>query len=283
MTVIWTAYGATLWGIATLVGSPPNFLAVSALQELGIHFGFVEWSLYALPVTGVLLIVAWQLLLRLFPMDIDLVVMPDNMACTFENKHKQYLVWWIFALTVFGWLTTSRTWISSSIIALLPLFLWFSFQLLDESYLKEVNRSILLLIWSWIALWNALYVSGTAEFLTDIFMGVTTWFSSALLLLWLGLFAVLLTMFASNTASAALLLPLITPIGLQLGMPIAVVIFVWIAVSLDFTAPMWTPPNAMAYSTWLVSVRQMAKAWLLLSLLSIVVLTCVSLFVRTML
>ena len=274
--ILWTAYACTVWWIATLIGSPPNFLAVSALQEMGIQFGFIEWMIYALPVTVLLIIVMRFVLPLIFSMDMDEITMPE-IDLNGHSQRDQKMIFGVFLVTVIWWLTTSWTGLSSSVVALIPLFLWSMLWFLPKDYLKEINWSVLLLIGSGIALGNALYVSGTAEFITDWFLWVTQWFPWRLVVFSLGILWVLLTMFASNTASAALLIPLVTPIWVHLWIPIAIIIFVWISVSLDFTAPMGTPPNAMAYSTGLVSIRQMAKTWLLLSVISVAVVLLVAL------
>jgi sodium-dependent dicarboxylate transporter 2/3/5 len=94
-----------------------------------------------------------------------------------------------------------------------------------------------------------------------------------LLLLIVAICGVLLTMFASNTASAAILLPLLAPMADSLGIAVLpLILLVALSVSLDFTAPMGTPPNTLAYSTGLVNIKTMAKTGLLLSVLSCLVL-----------
>lgn len=121
--VIGTAYATTLGGMATVVGSPPNFIAASAIQKAGFQFGFVERFIHAFPVVVLLVLAAWFLLIKLFPIDIDRITMPSDMHCEFEQRKKQRRVIIIFCITVVGRLTTGYTGISSTIIALIPLFL----------------------------------------------------------------------------------------------------------------------------------------------------------------
>lgn len=275
--VIAVAYAATIGGRGTIIGSPTNPLAVASVQDIGLNVNFLEWMMYGLPVVLILLFLAVVVVTVLFPskwretLDISYTHNIQNI-----NKQQKYVLI-IIVLTVLGWLTTPRTGLSSSVIALLPLILWASFGVFAWNDISKIDWPTLLLIGSGIVLWTALTQVGRVDIFSTSIETQVSWMSVFLTLLivwaaWVGL-----TMFVSNTASAAVMLPFLLPLSPSLWLdPVMLAMFISIAVSLDFTAPMGTPPNAIAYGTGVISVTDMAKAWLILTAISLIVLSGVA-------
>jgi sodium-dependent dicarboxylate transporter 2/3/5 len=172
----------------------------------------------------------------------------------------QKLIFVVFFVTVTGWLTTKLTGLSSSTVALIPVISLFSLRLLDETDLAKISWSTLLLFGGGLSLGSAVNQVDIDIWLANL---VQIWIADIPLfiaLLILVFFGILVTMVASNTASAAILIPLMLPLSSSLGIDMkSIALLIAIAVSLDFMMPVGTPPSAIAYSTGVVNVREMIK------------------------
>ncbi|MEM2127898.1 MAG: SLC13 family permease, partial [Candidatus Bathyarchaeia archaeon] len=150
--------------------------------------------------------------------------------------------------------------------AVIAIILFFS-GLLEERDLSRVNWGVLILIGGGLSLGEALEVSGLmnriGEALLILTRGAATW----LIVLIVSFFGLAITVIASNTASAAIFLPIAIGIASSTGLsPAILAAIVGITTSLDFMLPVGTPPNAIAYSTGKVSLREMIKAGLILDI-----------------
>jgi sodium-dependent dicarboxylate transporter 2/3/5 len=136
----------------------------------------------------------------------------------------------------------------------------FSLGLLDESDLSKISWSTLLLFGGGLSLGSAVNQVDIDVWLASL---LQVWISGIpvfVALLTLVFFGILVTMVASNTASAAILIPLMLPLSSGLGIDMkSIALLIAIAVSLDFMMPVGTPPSAIAYSTGVVNVREMIK------------------------
>ncbi|MDP2666679.1 MAG: DASS family sodium-coupled anion symporter [Candidatus Diapherotrites archaeon] len=275
--ILGVAYAATVGGLGTLVGSTPNPLAAKYLGEMGMAFGFWDWMFYGLPFVLIFLFVIWGVVLRIYPPEIKRLRLRPHI----EKLNKgQRLVIGIFLLTALLWATDSLTKLSTSVVALVPILLLYLFRLLETEDFKKVDWPILSLIGSGIVLGSAFQATGIDAHLAALISAHAVGLPIFLLIFLLAVVGIIVTMFASNTASAALMIPLTIPLAPALGIPVEVIVVVTaIAASIDFTAPMGTPPNAIAYSTGAVTVPQMAKTGLLLSLLAALLLSAFATFV----
>lgn len=255
--VLAVAYAATIGGIGSLVGSPPNAIAARYLGERGIELNFVDWMLTALPFVMLALLFTWLFLFLVNRPEVDHIEFP------YEEKkldRSQKLVLSIFAVTVIGWLTTRYTGLSASAVALIPVIALFAMRLLDETDLGGISWATLLLFGGGLSLGSAVNRVDIdvllAALLQDSITGIPLFFSLMLLVF----FGILVTMVASNTASAAILIPLMLPLSASLGIDMkSIAMLVAIGVSLDFMMPVGTPPSAIAYSTGVVTVREMIR------------------------
>jgi len=255
--VLAVAYAATIGGIGSLVGSPPNAIAVRYLNEENISLYFVEWMLKALPFVILALLFAW-LLLFLFNK-------PEIEKIRFQYRSRrldrsQKIIFAVFIVTVIGWLTTKFTGLSSSAVALIPVISLFALGLLDDTDLSKISWPTLLLFGGGLSLGSALNQVGIDSLITTWLQGWIVDIPLFVTLLILVFFGIGVTMIASNTASAAILIPLMLPLSHSLGIDMkSMAILIAIGVSLDFMMPVGTPPSAIAYSTGVVSVRQMIR------------------------
>ncbi len=255
--VLAVAYAATIGGIGSLVGSPPNAIAVKYLGEQNISLDFIEWMMKTLPFVVLALFFTWFMLCLFNKPEIE------KIEFSYQTKplnRSQKIIFIVFFITVAGWLTTKFTGLSASTVALIPVISLFALGLLDETDLGKISWSTLLLFGGGLSLGSAVNqvdIDGWLAGLIQVWITGIPLFAALLILVFSG---ILVTMVASNTASAAILIPLMLPLSNGLGIDMqSIALLVAIAVSLDFMMPVGTPPSAIAYSTGVVNVREMIK------------------------
>lgn len=255
--VLAVAYAATIGGIGSLVGSPPNAIAAKYLSEKNISLDFVEWMFKTLPFVVLALFFTWFLLFLFNKPEIEKIQFTYEVS---RLNRSQKLIFIVFLITVIGWLTTKFTGLSSSTVALIPVISLFSLGLLDETDLSKISWSTLLLFGGGLSLGSAVNQVGIDTWVATLVQGWITGIPLFIALLILVFFGILVTMVASNTASAAILIPLMLPLSSSLGIDMkSMALLIAIGVSLDFMMPVGTPPSAIAYSTGVVKVREMIK------------------------
>lgn len=255
--VLAVAYAATIGGIGSLVGSPPNAIAAKYLGEQNLPLEFVEWMLKALPFVLLALVFTWLLLFFFNRPEIDRI---QFRYVEKRLSRAQKLIIAVFLITATGWLTTRYTGLSSSTVALIPVIALFSLGLLDEADLSKISWPTLLLFGGGLSLGSAVNQVNIDTWLATIIQGWIIDIPLFATLLILVFFGIAVTMVASNTASAAILIPLMLPLSSSLGIDMkSLAVLIAIGVSLDFMMPVGTPPSAIAYSTGVVNVRDMIK------------------------
>jgi len=262
--VLAVAYAATIGGIGSLVGSPPNAIAAKYLHESNVTLDFVEWMLKALPFVVLALLFTWLLLSLFNKPEID------RIRFTYHERkldQSQKLIFIIFLVTVTGWLTTKFTGLSAATVALVPVIGLFALRLLEVGDLAKISWPTLLLFGGGLSLGSAVNEVGIDSWLAGLVQDSITGIPLFAVLLMLVFFGIGVTMVASNTASAAILIPLMLPLADDLGLDLkSMAMLIAIGVSLDFMMPVGTPPSAIAYSTGVVNVRQMIKNGFLVNL-----------------
>ena len=213
--------------------------------------------LKTLPFVVLALLFTWLLLLLFNKPEIE------RIRFTYRPRpadRAQKLVLLIFAVTVLGWLSTRLTGISAYAIALIPVIGLFALRLLDDRDLAAISWPTLLLFGGGLSLGSAVNSVGIDSWLAALVEGAIAGIPLFLALLGLVSCGILVTMVASNTASAAILIPLMLPLSSSLGIDVkSMAMLIAISVSLDFMMPVGTPPSAIAYSTGVVNVRQMIQ------------------------
>ena len=294
--VLGVAYAATLGGVASLVGSPPNPLAASYINSfLGIEFSFMSWIPFGLPVVLIMLPITWQWIVFRFKIPKEIEEMDDLKEISRKEyfrlgpmPNEQKLVVVIFVSVVLLWFTEklpdfvvnvigwSGHGISSSIVALIGGVSLMVLRLLDEKDVSShISWSSLLILGSGIALGGAMIDTGLSAFIAQQMGGLSA-FPSVVIVVIIGVIAVLVTMVASNTGAAVILIPVAIPLAVGLGIdPMLVVMVIAIGVSMDFALPTGTPPSTIAYSTGIVDMREMITTGLVVDLIAILVLTIV--------
>jgi len=258
--IIGIAYAATAGGIATLVGTPPNAMTARFLGDNGIQVDFIDWMIYALPYVLIMLVVIWVVLMVLFKPEIKTLKVRKTERF-FDMHGKQKLVIFILALTIALWLTTKIHGIHSSVVAVIPIILLYLTGCLKTPDFSRVNWPTLILIGGGISLGTAIHLTGLDLDMANYLKIFVTDQPLLFIMFILAAFTMLITAFASNTATVAIFVPVIIPLAASLGLPVMTfAIMVAIAASTDFIFPVGTPPTAMAYGTGYVRVKDIAKS-----------------------
>ena len=267
---------ANLGGMGTPIGTPPNTIAMKYLNDpegLNLGLGFGQWMMFMLPLVIVLLIISWMLLKWIFPFSQKTVEL--KIEGGMKKDTKTYIVIVTFFLTVALWLLDTVTGINSYTVALIPFVVFALTGIITRSDLEEINWSVIWMVAGGFALGYGLNASGLAALVVEnIPFGD---FSPLLILLLSGLICYGLSNFISNSATAALLMPILAVVCAAMGDKLdaiggtpTVLIGVAIASSSAMVLPISTPPNALAYATNLVHQNQMAKMGLIVGFISMI-------------
>ncbi|WES30515.1 SLC13 family permease [Varunaivibrio sulfuroxidans] len=283
-----TAYGCSIGGIATLVGTPPNaFFAAFMAERYAISIGFAQWMAFALPLSLALLIMTWILLsrfiYRLHELDItaatDVIARERASLGRISGPEKSVLV--LFVVTALFWITrplinqlTSVFSLSDAGIAitaglclfLIPARLKEGGGLLDWPTARRLPWGILILFGGGLALADAVAASGLAVWIGEALHGLAV-FPPLILGVLLTSVTVFLTELTSNTATTATFLPIIASLGENLGIaPMVLALPVVIGASCAFMMPVATPPNAVVFASGHLRIWDMARAGILVNL-----------------
>lgn len=267
---------ANLGGIGTPIGTPPNTIALKYLNDpagLNMNIGFGQWMLFMVPLVIVLLLISWFLLKKIFPFTQKSVQL--EIESNMKRDVKTYIVIVTFIVTVALWLLDSVTGINSYTVALIPFVVFALTGVITKYDLEEINWSVIWMVAGGFALGYSLNASGLAEkMVASIPFGD---FSPMFILILSGVICYALSNFISNSATAALLMPILTVVCTAMGDKLdaiggtpTVLIGIAIAASSAMVLPISTPPNALAYSTNLVDQKDMARIGIIVGLISIV-------------
>lgn len=280
------AYAATIGGMGSLIGTPPNALFAAYMQEThGIVIGFAEWMLVGLPVVIVLLPVTWLVLTRF-----SFSIAPGAIAVDFPRPAPmsagERRVAIVAALTALGWMLrpllsdlVPQLGLSDAGIAMtgaLALFVipagsGHAGRLLDWDTASTLRWDVLILFGGGLSLASAIDSTGLAAWIGDRAQDLqglpTVWilFAMALIIVYLG-------ELASNTAMAAIFLPVAGAAAVGMGAdPLTFALPVAMAASIGFMLPVATPPNAIVFANPAVTRADMLRAGAPLDLIGIVI------------
>ncbi len=290
MLMLAIAYSASIGGIATLFGTPPNLVFAGVVKELyNIEISFTTWLSIGLPVSMTLLFISWLYLTRVafkfenqeFPGGIDEInrLKRELGPIGYEEK----VVSLIFSLTAF--FLISRQWFQAYIPQMDDTIIAMTAGVL-LSVIPARAKSETILTWNEAVKmpWGVLILFGGGMALAAGFTdsGLAQWIGSQFALLkGLPIFALLiililsvnfLTEITSNLATTAMLLPILAPIAMTIGVhPYLLMISATIAASCAFMLPVATPPNAVVFGSGLLKISDMTKAGIRMNLVSIVI------------
>ena len=259
---------ANLGGMGTPIGTPPNAIALGALQNAGVEIDFLSWMLRMVPYVLIMLFLAWGLLLFMFPFKTDRIELKIEGKSNAPKSHK-IIVCITFIVTILLWMLEGVVGISSNIVALIPFAVFTGTGVFSKDDLKEIDWSVLWMVAGGFALGTALNKTGLAASLINA-VPFASWNILAVMIAG-GLICWILSNFISNSAAANLIVPILAVVGTALlddptasqpfnaiGGLKSLIVGVAMCASLAMILPISTPPNALAHSTGIINTKQMA-------------------------
>ena len=265
---------ANIGGIGTPIGTPPNAIAKGNLENLlGINIGFGDWAMIMIPLALVILLIMWFVLIKLFPFsqkNINIEIEGE-----FEKSPKAYIVYITFALTILLWVTDKLTGVNSNVVALIPFAVFSICGIFTKEDLRLIDWDVLWLVAGGFALGIGLDKTGLAKHLVEA-IPFNTW-SPLIVILGSGLLCILMSTFMSNSATAALLIPILAAVGtgmqselLPFGGVKTLIIGLALSASFAMALPISTPPNALAYAKGFIQQKDMALVGIIVGVISMI-------------
>ncbi len=283
------AYGASIGGMATPIGTPPNLILMAIYKEsFGVELGFVEWMGKVLPVVCFLLPLTWWWLSRRLHSDWRPEVSLEASGAWRPAEWRSLLV---FGCAAFLWVSRKPLWgayfpqagdETVALAAVIALFLIPSGgpsggSLLSWDRAERIPWGLLILFGGGIAIAKAFSATGLSVLLGDFLAhdvglaSMSLWIAVALL----ALSVTFLTEVTSNTATTTLMMPILAAAGIAAGLdPLCWMLPAALSASCAFMLPVATAPNAIIFATGVVTTTDLAKTGLMLNLLGALVITC---------
>ena len=229
--------------------------------------------MFMFPLVIVLLIISWLVLRTLFPFSQKTVEL--TIDGSMKKEPKTYIVIVTFFVTVLLWMTDKLTGINANTVALIPFAVFALTGVISTRDLKEMNWSVIWMVAGGFAIGTALNGSGLADNIMNL-IPFGEW-SPFLILVISGGICYFLSNLISNSATAALLMPIIAMVCSGMGDKLnavggtaAMLISIAIAASSAMILPISTPPNALAFSTNMVKQNDMVKVGIIMGIISLV-------------
>lgn len=289
------AYAASIGGIGTLIGTPPNIVLSGQVADL-VHpdaaIGFAQWMLLGIPLVIIMLPLSWWYLvafaLRLDPdapaLRMDLESAGDSMGAL---SRAEWMVIVVFALTAIGWCVrkplispifpgisdASIAIAGAMILFILPVDLRAGVFVMDWKHTSRVPWGVLILFGGGFALAAGMQHSGLAQWISNQ-LGSLSGLPIVLLILLIALLMAGLTELASNTAITTTMLPILAPVAKAMGVhPLTLMVPATLAASCAFMLPAATPPNAIVFGSGKIRLPEMFKVGFGLELIGAIVIT----------
>ena len=268
---------ANLGGIGTPIGTPPNMIAMKFLNDpdglnLGISFG--QWMLIMGPLVVILLLICWRVILYFFPFSKKTIEL--EIKGEIHRGWRMYVVIATFIITILLWIIPKEiTGINTNTVSMIPMGIFAITGVINAKDLQQIDWSVIWMVAGGFALGLGMNGSGLADVAIES-IPFGSW-SPIVILIVSGLICYFLSNFISNTATAALLMPILTVVCRAMGDKLDVIggtstvlLGVAIAASTAMCLPISTPPNAIAYTTGLVEQKDMLKTGLVCGIISLV-------------
>lgn len=269
---------ANIGGMGTIIGTPPNAIAVGILGENAPSF--VTWMIMALPPAILLVVILRFIILKVYPSTEDVIDISkvkniqhyDDSTTEFSSiptipSWKKALVISIFTITILLWLTGPFHHVPTPVVSLLPIVIFTIFGIIDTDDIKEIRWDVIILIIGGLSLG-----AGVEQTRLDEWLGTQISFEGLNVYIIASIFAfivVLVSNFMSNTAATNIMLPLVVALIASLGSSIVsfMVISIALCASCAMILPVSTPPNAIAYS----SGKLFSKDFILIGVVSAII------------
>ncbi len=293
------AYSASIGGIATLIGTPPNLILAGIIQELyGVEITFTKWIVVGLPISILLLFICWRYLTQ-FAFKFDQKDFPGGrteikrqLALLGKIGYEEKILLVVFLCTAIAWITRSFLinkffpFVDDTIIAMIAGVVLFIIPaskgtkraLINWKEAVKLPWGVLLLFGGGLALAQGFTTTGLAAWIGDQ-LTLLEGASLLILLLILATMVNFLTEVTSNLATTAMLLPVLAPLSLAIGVhPYTLMVGATLAASCAFMLPVATPPNAVVFGSGYLKIVDMVRAGFWMNIFSIFVITLIVYF-----
>lgn len=296
------AYAASMGGVATIIGTPPNTVMVGMVDKMyGVQISFGEWMLYGVPISVIMIALSWWILTKiLFPAKgLELSGGESIINAEIEklgpmSKEEKYIVivgcfvaaFWLSRGFIAKSAFIHTFWpnfkfVADATIGILGALILFAIPvdfkkgqfLLDWKTAVKIPWDVILLFGGGLAIANGFSKTGLATFIASklsMLDGMTIVMFVAIVVL----ITIFLTEITSNTATATLLVPIMGSAAIAMGVhPFSTIVGACVAASFAFMLPVATPPNAVVFGSGCVTIKQMAAAGFWLNILGAVLIT----------
>jgi sodium-dependent dicarboxylate transporter 2/3/5 len=297
-------YACSIGGLATIIGTPTNAIFLAFAQaKFGETVSFWQWFLLGFPIAATLLLICWQLLIRMFPLSSKLdenahskETISAELAALGPVSTPEWRLMLVFGAVVFSWVTGSLFWYkwvpncNDTVVAVAGAMLLFLVPagpntknnqqsttnnrapLLDWATAVTIPWGIILLFGGGLALAKGFDSSGLAVWLGEQLKGLNN-LPHVLILLSVLVVVVVLSEVASNIATASMMMPVLAALALSIGAhPFGLCLSATMAASFGFGLPVATAPNSIVYAAGYLTTKDMARAGFLLDAIAILVL-----------
>ena len=288
------AYSASLGGIATIIGTPPNAALYGVVKQMyDYEISFATWMLFGVPIAVVFITFTWIYLIKIaYPLKVKTLPGGKDIIHTEKRKlgeasYEEKAVFIIFILTALAWISRSfllakiNEGIGDAVIAMTAAVILFIIpsknrrgdHLLDWGSAVKLPWGILLLFGGGLAIAAGFTDSGLSEWIGGQLSALKGVNIILVLIVVTGL-VIFLTEITSNTATANMMYPIMASLAVALGIhPFAVMVSAGVAASCAFMLPVATPPNAVVFGSGYLRIPDMAKAGFVLNLFGIILVT----------
>lgn len=261
---------ANIGGMGTIIGTPPNAIAVGALGEEAPSF--LGWMIHALPPAIVIMAIMIFVILKLYPSNEDSINVENiKMVSHFDDSTsnftaiptmpswKKILVVFTFAVTVLLWLTGPLHHIPTTVVSFFPIIVLTIFGIIDVEDIQKIRWDVIILIIGGLSLGAGISKTGLDDWISQIFdlkdIGIL------LVVVAFAYGIVIISNFMSNTAATNILLPIVIAVSSSFGEHLSAfaVITVALCASFAMTLPVSTPPNAIMYSSGKLESKDFIK------------------------
>ena len=275
--------GANIGGMGTPIGTPPNAIALGALNDavargdlVANPVTFGQWMAFGIPYVIILMVVAWLLLVKIYPIKMKQMVLNIEGAGKFDTSPKAIIVYITFVVCVLLWVTGKNVHgINDNAIAMIPMAVFALTGVITKKDLNAMSWDVLWLVAGGFALGVGLNATGLAAHLIKT-IPFASW-SPLALMVGCGIICLFMANFMSHTSTATLLVPILCAVGIAcqdnlvgLGGVTALLVSVAFASSLGMSLPISTPPNALAHATGYTDTRGMAITGVVMGLVGLV-------------
>lgn len=311
------AYGCSIGGIMTLIGTAPN---LSFIQKMNLLFPkapqitFGQWMQAIVPIGLALLLIVWLLITKILyrnPVSgaVQIKVVENEYKSLGKTTYEEKIIGAVFLMTALLWifrsqlnlgftvipgwskLLPSSVFVNDGTVAIFSAVLLFlvpaknrgngSKMLVDSGVFPKIPWEIILLFGGGFALARGFVDSGLSKFVGEQFSAMNV-HNPLIMIITVALIITFLTELTSNTATCEMILPVLAAVSVALGInPLLLMITATISVSMAFMLPVATPPNAIIFGSGRIHIYQMAKAGVILNLIGALVITAAVYFVVT--